>query len=93
MNKRLKIHTQLRLCIPQLLRKQLLKEIHDGVMGAHPGENHMYTKMSEQMWWPRMMTDIKHYIDTCQICQQAKKTKTFVPPMPMSLPFGPWSCE
>jgi hypothetical protein len=90
---RSKLRTQLRLCVPSLMRQQVMKEIHDGtfIKGAHPGIRHMTDRLREQVWWPRMIHDIEQYISKCSVCQQVKKNKRYELPQPMSLPYGPWS--
>jgi hypothetical protein len=86
-----RIRTQLRLCIPSVMRKQLLREIHDGKTGAHPSTTRMYDKLREYAWWPSMLSDINKYIAHCSVCQRTKWNKGVVLPQPMSLPDGPWS--
>jgi len=86
-----RVRTQLRLCIPTVMRKQLLREVHDGKLGAHPGTTRMYDKLREYAWWPSMLYDVNRYVTNCAVCQQTKWSKISATPQPMSLPSAPWS--
>ena len=86
-----KLRTQLRLCIPQVMRRQLLREVHSGKTGAHPSTTRMYDKLREYAWWPGMLHDVNKYVTHCTVCQQTKWSKIAAMPQPMSLPYAPWS--
>jgi transposase InsO family protein len=86
-----KVRTQLRLCLPKQMRRQIMKEIHEGVFAAHPGVVHMYDKMREYVWWPGMLNDIIQYVKTCDVCQRSKGRKQHIPPRSVNIPSGPWT--
>ena len=86
---RSKIYTQLRLCIPKTERRRLLNEFHDEC--AHPGVIHLYEKLREQVWWPRMLTHIVNYVQQCNECQRSRSKKNSTLPRPMSIPSGPFT--
>jgi hypothetical protein len=67
-----KVRTQLRLCLPKQLRKQVMKEIHEGVLAAHPGVIHMYDKMREYVWWPGMLNEVIQYVKVCDVRMSEK---------------------
>jgi transposase InsO family protein len=86
-----KLRTQLRMCIPKQMRKQIMKEVHEGSLSAHPGVVHMYDKLREYAWWPRMLADVVNYVKNCQVCQCGKSRKHRVPTQPVTVPLGPWT--
>jgi hypothetical protein len=88
---RSRVRTRLRLCLPKQLRRQIMKEVHEGVLSAHPGVIHMNDKLRESVWWPRMLTDVIHYVKNCEVCQRAKSRKQSVLPRSVSIPYGPWT--
>ena len=65
--------TNSRLCVPEELRLEIMKDIHDGVTeSAHAGYHRCYNRIAGTYYWPRMSRDIKRYVSTCDICQKAK---------------------
>jgi transposase InsO family protein len=86
---RSRMHTQLRLCVPKTERRRLLYQLHDGC--AHPGVIHLYDKLREHVWWPRMLTSVCEYVRQCPECQKVKGERAKYLPRPMSLPEGPWT--
>ena len=67
---RSRVHTQLRLCVPKTERRRLLFQYHDGC--AHPGVIHLYDKLREHVWWPRMLSSVCDYVRQCSECQKVK---------------------
>ncbi len=62
-----------RLCVPESLRLEVMKEAHDTITeGAHSGYHRTYNRVASTYYWPRMSRDIKKYVSTCDICQKAK---------------------
>jgi hypothetical protein len=86
-----RVRTQLRMCLPKQMRKQIMKEIHEGIFSAHPGVIHMYDKMREYVWWPGMLNDVIQYVKACDVCQRSKSRKQHVLPRSVSIPLGPWT--
>ena len=86
---RSKVHTQLRLCVPKTERRRLMYHYHDG--HAHPGVIHLYDKLREYVWWPRMLTAVCDYVRQCHECQKVKGERAKYLPRPMSVPEGPWT--
>ncbi len=85
---RLRVHTQLRLCIPATERQRVMHEQHKI---AHHGVIHMYDTLRETMWWPSMLKDVYKYVSTCQECQVNKNEKYNSSVQPMTIPSRPWS--
>jgi transposase InsO family protein len=86
---RSRVHTQLRLCVPKTERRRLMYQYHDGC--AHPGVIHLYDKLREYVWWPRMLTYVCEYVRQCHECQKVKGERAKYLARPMSLPDGPWT--
>jgi transposase InsO family protein len=86
-----KLRTQLRLCLPRQFRKQIMKEVHEGVFSSHPGVVHMYDKLREYAWWPRMLADVVTYVKNCEVCQRSKSRKQHIPAQVVTIPYGPWT--
>lgn len=58
-------------------KPRLLKEIHDGPLGGHQGQNNTFERISRAYYWPGMKDDIREYVRTCDLCQKrAKKRET-----------------
>jgi hypothetical protein len=74
-------------------RLAILKARHDALAAGHYGNQKTYELISRDFWWPGMRAYIKHYIDTCDICNRAKakrhKPNGLLQPLPISK--GPWS--
>jgi transposase InsO family protein len=86
---RSKVNTQLRLCIPKTERRRLLYHYHDEC--AHPGIIHLYETLKEKVWWPRLLSDVIRYVQSCRICQVNKGIRNKYLPRSMNIPTGPWS--
>jgi hypothetical protein len=62
-----------RLCVPESLRVTVMSEVHNVLTeSAHRGHTKAYNRIASTDYWLRMSRDIKHYISTYDICQEAK---------------------
>ena len=52
--------------------KEILKKSHDDVLSAHGGYFKTVDRVKRQYYWPRMETDIRRYVQSCQICKAMK---------------------
>ncbi len=69
-----------RICVPESMQKQVISEVHDGIMEAgHAGFHKTYNRIAVTHYWPRMSRRIKEYVDSCDICQKSKP-KRHAPP-------------
>ena len=73
---------QYRVVIPASLRGAVLREFHDGVCGAHLGENKTYERIADSMFWPGMYKDILDYVHSCAKCS-ARKTHLLLKQTPL----------
>jgi len=62
------------LVIPDVpeLKKSILKELHDSNYSGHVGIHGTQHNVRRRYWWPRMATDIREYVQGCQVCQRGK---------------------
>ena len=64
------------LVVPKSLRKEVLRELHDGAVGGHLGEAKVLNKLKERYYWPGHATDMR---DWCQTCGSYAQRKNPVP--------------
>ena len=60
------------LVVPKSQRKDILRELHEGVVGGHLGEVKVLGKLKERFYWPGHATDVKNWCRTCSACAQRK---------------------
>jgi len=63
---------KLRLWVPPQLRLNVLKAYHDPPAQGHCGRDKMQYAMEGNVFWNKMIQDIKEYVNTCETCQRAK---------------------
>jgi transposase InsO family protein len=63
----------MRLALPSQMRVDILKEFHDMLIGGHFGVEKTFARVQERYWWPNQYTEVKHYVETCEACAQAKR--------------------
>lgn len=62
-----------RLCVPEAVRLDIIKEAHDELSEAGHGRYHKtYNRIAAGYYWPRMSRDILRYVRTCDVCQKIK---------------------
>jgi transposase InsO family protein len=68
--------------VPQKLKPEIVKEIHDSPMvGAHTGIHRTYIKIANKLFWKGLYTDVKNYVESCPECQAYKKSKMKTSPI------------
>ena len=60
------------LCVPTNLRSAVLKATHDDI--GHAGRERSYLVLKSRFFWKAMYTNMMTHVDTCQICQQCKRS-------------------
>jgi transposase InsO family protein len=60
-----------RLCIPKAEREIVLSTYHSL---SHHGQIKMYETLRQKFYWAGLSTDIKLYIEQCEICQQIRNS-------------------
>lgn len=65
-----------RIVIPSkpMLRQKLISIAHDSPTAGHFGAMQTYDTLSKTWCWPNMIKSIKHYVNTCFVCQTSKRT-------------------
>jgi hypothetical protein len=74
------------------LKLDILKEAHDAPYSAHAGFTKTLHNIRRYYWWPRMHTQIKKYVQTCDSCQRMKASnqKPAGALQPLSIPERNW---
>ena len=62
----------LQLVLPQLLREEVLQELHAGALEGHLGEEKLLGKVKERFYWPGMQQDARDWCRTCEFCATRK---------------------
>ncbi|CAH9139323.1 unnamed protein product [Cuscuta epithymum] len=63
-----------RLVIPKKSARidSILKEFHESAIGGHAGNFKTMKRISSLFYWEGMRTDIKQYVQQCEVCQRNK---------------------
>ena len=72
-----KIFTQI--IIPRNLRYDILVECHDKMF--HPAKFITFKNVISRYYWPKVLTQVENFVDTCLVCQKALKQKSNRVPM------------
>ena len=60
--------------LPRVLRRQLLKVVHDAPLSGHMGRDRTWDRARRAVWWPGMKSDIATYVAGCDECQRHKRS-------------------
>ncbi|KAE8669996.1 putative Quercetin 3-O-methyltransferase 1 [Hibiscus syriacus] len=64
----------LQLCIPDCsLRQQIISELHNE---GHFGRDKTLALISSDFYWPKLTSDLAHYVNRCYVCQRSKGVLT-----------------
>ena len=78
------------LCVPDVLREELLKAYHDH--NAHINRERLYDTLKQKYYFPQMYTSVIEYVSTCDSCQRTQSSphlrKAPQAPLPIVEPFG-----
>lgn len=78
-----------RLCIPDCsLRPHVVHELHNE---GHFGRDKTLALVSADFYWPKLTSDVTHFVGRCYVCQRAKgvlMNAGLYTPLPV--PEGPW---
>lgn len=55
-------------------KNQILKDFHNNPISGHSGIKRTICKIKQRYCWKNLRTDVKKYINSCQICKQNKIT-------------------
>jgi len=80
------------LCVPKFgARELLIKEVHEGSLASHYGDNMTSLVLKEHYYWPSMDNDVQDILRRCITCQIAKShslPQGLYTPLP--IPTSPW---
>ena len=76
----------------KLAQQHVLQAVHNTAVGGHAGIQATYYRIRNLFSWPRMKTDIYHFVQQCQVCQQAKGEHVKAPGLlqPLPVPKQAW---
>lgn len=65
--------------IPSSLKSQMLQTYHENPLCGHLGIFKSYKRLHDVSYWPKMWSDVKHFVKCCEKCQvlKADNKKTF----------------
>ena len=63
------------LIIPLAKREEILRDMHEGTLGGHLGEEKTFCHLRERYHWPGYYSDVQHWCRTCASCA-ARKTSS-----------------
>ena len=72
---------QFQVCIPHPFRLPLLEMFHDTAWGAHQPFDTMVQKLQLRYYWPTMMADARHFVESCTPCAVYKKGENLTVPL------------
>ena len=76
----------IRVIIPQKLRGDILKELHQN----HPGVTRMKALARSYLWWPKLDKHLEDMVKSCTSCQSVKEAPPVAPLHPWIWPTKPW---
>jgi hypothetical protein len=82
-----------RLCVPQRFRTKIIHEHHDAVIAGHQGIERTYSTLQKYFYWPKMINDIRKYVNSCDACQRNKASQQLPIGLlqPLSIPTKRWT--
>ena len=64
--------SHLQLIVPVCFRKEVLQELHAGVVGGHLGQDKTLSCLKERFYWPGHWSDVNDWCRTCATCATRK---------------------
>jgi hypothetical protein len=76
----------------KVLQQRLVAALHTSPIGGHSGIPVTYSRLKNLFAWKNMKTTVQQFIQTCQICLQAKPDRSAYPRklQPLPVPSGAW---
>ncbi|KAJ9534750.1 hypothetical protein QJQ45_013129 [Haematococcus lacustris] len=70
----------------------VLVEMHDAQFAGHVGITKTLERISRIFWWPRMRSEVRHYVSNCDACQRNKSVNTRPGGLltPLAIPYDRW---
>jgi len=73
--RRKSIDGQLQLVVPRVFRKELIKEIHGGILGGHFGIQRTLDAVKRHYWWHGVTKDVQEVVRACPNCNARNPVK------------------
>ena len=64
--------SRLQLIVPKCLREEMLRQLHEGPVGGHFGEDKTLHRLRERFYWPGHQKDVASWCRTCKDCAARK---------------------
>lgn len=80
------IYYENRIVVPKMLRKYIIKKLHE----THIGITKTLKKSKQIFYWPGMSSDLKSFIEGCEICKKFSCNKTKEPLLQHTIPEFPF---
>ena len=61
-----------KIVMPEKLRKDAIRDVHDGPLGAHLGQRKTLAKLKGRFYWCGMTADVRSFIRMCNLCARRK---------------------
>lgn len=75
--------TYIQLLIPNCLKNEILKQVHDSPLGGHLGWKKTLEKVRQRYFWFELREDVKQWVAKCDVCGAVKR-----PSRPPRAPLG-----
>ncbi|KAK3916555.1 Pro-Pol polyprotein [Frankliniella fusca] len=82
--------------VPSSLRKKILENCHDSILGGHYGVQKTLALIESTYWWQDMKKDTRDYVKSCQACGEFKPKLTkdgLLQPIIATRPFQIMGCD
>ena len=66
------LSSALQIVIPTALRKEILSDLHEGVVGGHLGIDKTLARLKERYYWPGHFNDVRDWCASCGTCAVRK---------------------
>ena len=75
-----------------LAQAHILQALHSSGIGGHSGIQATYQRIKALFAWPKLKHSVTQYVQSCEICQQAKVEHTKLPGLlqPLPVPARAW---
>ncbi|POM78836.1 Ubiquitin carboxyl-terminal hydrolase [Phytophthora palmivora] len=73
---------ELRLVVPESLRKDMLHYAHEDFQGGHQGITRTHERLRSELYWPGMYDDVERFAKECVDCASGKGSPSNTGPSP-----------
>lgn len=62
----------LQIVLPEALKEEVLKDLHEGTVGGHLGTDKTLSRLRERFYWPGHYNDVREWCRNCATCASRK---------------------